>query len=174
MTKLGRAMYFSWPDVVDNSTLEKKKMASELDLYFFAKSSGCRPGEGEEDEPVLALLVDSTGQLVLGGEKMWFLLSGMALPETGRKETTLAGWENAATWQRPKWPDRDHVSREHFGRHGTLRRYGPTVVSGIGAGIHKALLPGAPKGRTCLVSSSLCISLVRAALPQSYGSETRR
>lgn len=101
LTKLGRAMYFSWPDVVDNSTLEKKKTASELDLYSFATSSGCRPGEGEEDEPVLALLVDSTGQLVLGGEKMWFLLSGMALPEKGRKETTLAGWENAATWQQP-------------------------------------------------------------------------
>lgn len=142
-------------------------MASELDLYSFATSSGCRPGEGEEAELVLAFLMDSTGQLVLGGEKMWFLLSGMALPETGRKEMTLAGWENAATRQRPKRPDRDHVSREHFGRHGTLRGYGPTVVSGIGAGIHKALLLE-PQREEHVWSLPPCASLWSVLLSPSH------
>lgn len=57
--------------------------------------------KGEEDDMVLALLMDSTGQLVLAGEKMWFLLSGMALPRRGRKGMTMAGWESTATWQQP-------------------------------------------------------------------------
>lgn len=81
LAKLGKKTHFSWPDVLD--TEEKKDMVSELKLFPFITGSGCSPSEGEDDNRVLALPKDSTGQL--GGEMM--------------RETALVGWEGTATWQ---------------------------------------------------------------------------
>lgn len=116
---------------------------------------------------VLVLVMDSTGQLVLAGEKVWFLLSGDRKRQEGNDPGRLGERGDVAAAICSGQRDRDHVSRERFGRGGTLRGYGPAVVSGMGAGMPKALVPGDPKGRTCLVSSSSCTSLVHAALPQS-------
>lgn len=54
-----------------------------LESYPFVTGSGCSPSEGEDGNPVLVLLMDSTGQL--GGGMM--------------RGTALVGWEGTATRQ---------------------------------------------------------------------------
>lgn len=59
LAKLGKKLHFSWPDVLD--TEEKKDVVSELELYPFITGSGCSPSEGEDNNQVLVLPMDSTG-----------------------------------------------------------------------------------------------------------------
>lgn len=70
-------MRFSWPDVLE-TPLKRRECLSWI--YFPSQQAVDAALVKGKRITVLVVLMDSTGELVLGGGRMWFLLRVMALP----------------------------------------------------------------------------------------------